>query len=167
MTEKLTLDTRELDDQLATYVDRLLDNDTVNAADLDHQDPTLLELQETALSLKQAFGNEPPSKIVAQRIKTVLKHEWHKNARAVSHKPTWMHRLRSWQATLNSGSNRWLSFGMAVSALVVVFVVIVLFSSVSPNPDLLGAANGQSGPLPVLFAIGLAIIVAIWLVRKK
>ena len=76
MTDNLTPDARNHDDALAEFTDQLLDGDAPEKLRMAAQDRELLELQNTVVRLKQAFGSGQPDEAVARRIRANLVKEW-------------------------------------------------------------------------------------------
>jgi len=166
MNAKLTPADRQLDNHIADFTDRLLDEEIRKEIELNHQDQSLFELQETAIRLKRAFGVEQLSADAKQRIKSVLATEWEKNDEPKK-SPFWhllnQPRRSTWKSSVGLKYAFRLSF-----ATIAVFFIIILYGTFSTNQQFLpGAATGIVGPIPIFIFLGFVILIAYWLTRRK
>lgn len=170
MTDNLTPESRQQDDELAEFTDQVLSGDMPESLDAATQDQELLELQRVVVHVRQAFGADRPDEAMAERIRSNLVKEWNRigpgpGVRMDTVSPLdrlsrglGLHRLTRGQA-------------YAFSLLVVIVVVGVLVALLSPDtstgPSLPGAAQGESGLLPLVLVLGIALAgILWWLIRR-
>src|SRR4030042_1596386 len=127
MSDHLEQDEKQLDDQLAEFVDRILEPDRgskpddINLPGLSMVDSELRGLQEMVLELKRVIEMERPDPALVGRIRSRLQAEW--PLYQSKHLPEARHRLdqgkrsQSWLARLFSvPRQRTFAFGFTVAA---------------------------------------------------
>jgi hypothetical protein len=150
MTNTSSPDSRQPDDRLATFTDRLLDGDMDALAGMDGQEQLDAD-EQTVARLWAAFGRQEPNPALASRIRDSLAAEW--RARSVSAgQPLW----RRW---------RWMPAALlATGAAVVVIVVLVSNPSGGALP---GAAAGNSGLVAAVILLGAALTALAWWIGRR
>jgi len=166
MADKQTPISRELDDQLAEFTDRLLGEDQLNSVDPEVKDPALLELQQIAVSLKRAMGYEQPEADLAQRINTALETEWQDMARSSKRNLSWLERFKLRQPTWTSTSSRNRALTVVFAAISIALIFFFITNS-GTGPILTGASYGQNNLIPILFALLIVLGVVFLVARNK
>lgn len=167
MTDRHIPNPDKLDDQIADFVDRILEDDALQSTDADLQDQELLELQKIALRLKGSFGPAKIDNDMMQRIQAKLRSEWPNNEFSPERGFFWRRLFDFHRPAWRAGGGPKRAYGLGFAAVVLAFIIIVYTSiSISP-PDLVGTAGGQNSLLPIFIFLGIVAIVAIWLLLRR
>lgn len=156
---------RTIDDQLADYTDKILNE---KAAELDDNpidlDPKLRALEETALRLKNAFQDEGPSQEVIQRMRKNIHLRWQEQENR-KRKPFWKKWKPDGKRWQSQRSRQRLYLAISLTALSVLLLVsIPLFDGIDSHQT---ATSGQYlNNIILTVSIGL-VFLAVWIVRRK
>jgi hypothetical protein len=177
MSDHLDQDEKQLDDQLAEFVDRVLEPDREakpgenNLPALSRQDAELRGLQEIVLALKRVIEKDRPDPALVVRIRSRLQAEWplYQSGRQ-SETPRRLEKdqkTRRWLDRFFSfPRQRTFAFGFVVATIVL--VLAALFVSPVVGIPLSGAAGGEDLWIPLLLILGLAILVGVsWIIRSR
>lgn len=157
-----------IDDQLADFTDRILEESTEEDKNPFTSDPELRALEQTALHLKNAFREDGPSEAVIQRMRQNIVLQW-KGQESKASAPSWKKFLsalklpgQKWQS--QRSRQRWsLAISLATIA-VLMLVSIPLLNKVSSDQP---AASGQTLNASVVVAFVGLILLAAWFFRRK
>ena len=166
MTANFNPGPQQLDNQLAEFVDRLLDDKAPQVFEAQVQDEELLELFDTVMRIKRAFGDESLDQSTARRIKTNLISEWHRGGYSRKRKSIWQ-RFTFQQTTWKSTAWRQRAVGLAIVVLLILLFAIVYPFISSAEPTLTGAVDGQINLIPILLIFTLIIGIAYWLIQSR
>lgn len=155
-----------LDDQLAEFTDRALDGvpsaqDEATLA----PDPELRALEETVVRLRDAIPNEDPGEEVVSRMWEVIQKQRSRKER----KPFWQtvkeifSPRTSWQS--RRARQRW-TMTVSITVITVLLLVILPFMD-GINAGLPGTSGGQISSQLVFGILGILILVALWLFRRR
>ena len=170
MTDNFTPESRQQDDELAEFTDQVLSEDMPESLDAVTQDQELLELQRIVVHMRQAFGADQPDEAMAERIRTNLVREWNRlgpgpGVRMDTVSP--LDRLSRGLSIRRLTRGQAYAFSLLVMMVVVGVLVVLLSPDTSTGPTLPGAAQGESGLLPVVLVLGIALAgVLWWLIRR-
>ena len=178
MTNQDTLTEHQLNDQLAKFADHVLDQSiAVDLSKPSQMDQTLLDLQQTVLRLAHAFESETSEEaevqVVAQRIKSNCKKEWHKIEPGKKQKSTaqnWVERISIKEWFLKQPRNRRPAYAFAFASAVLVFLFLslsILFPDFVGGQDLTGTATGGNFPIQALVVFVIASGLVYLFVRRK
>ncbi len=170
MSDNLTPQAKELDDQLASFTDQLLDHQEAELTETSMQDQQLHELQEMVVRLNNAFGASRPDKATAKRIEAHLVKEWHrfeKQARPVSLVQSWLQSLISGRQKWHSTTKRRHVSALALAAMAVALLVLVFPLLSQTKETLAGAVSGPQGLIFLLPVLGLALGGVLWLLLQR
>lgn len=160
---------KSIEDQLANYTDSIL---SANIFEQDEAtfapDPELRALQQTALQLKEAFGNDDPEEAVIQKIQRNVVNQWqHSNHKdKTTNWQTWIKKIRPTERKWQSQRSRQrFSIALSLATLAVLLLVAIPFLNVTDINQ--PGASGQNLNVYVLIALGVLILLAVWLFRRK
>ena len=144
------------DNELADFVDQLLDGKTPPASTSDEE---LVGLEKTLLRLNDAFPpetlDEAKSKQMLARLKTRMRREEEEKAA----KPSFWSRLFDLQANPQVGL-------LIAAAVVVVFVIVSVPAVVQPSSSAVSGTASSGGSMYVGLGL-LALLVVVYLVSRK
>ncbi len=139
------------EDQLADFTDRVLAGKT--AALASPSDPELRQLEETALRLSQAFPGRTPDEKTSKHMLADFKSRLR---RRDASRPAWQ----------SQQTRRQIGLALAGAAILVSLVILVPFLTTGG-----GSTQGTAGLQPLniglLIGLGVVLILALWLVRRK
>lgn len=164
---KLPNDSDTIDDQLATFTDRLLEKDAVEEKDLSALDPELRALEQTALRLKNAFPEEGPNEALIQRMRQNILLRWEQQ----EYKATTSF-LKKFLSGLKPSAQKWQSqrrgqqwrLAISLATVIVMVISILLLNTVN---SIQPAASGLHMNVSAVVVFGVLILVAVWLLRRK
>lgn len=163
MPEKPSKSNLQLDNELADFTDRILSDQSPDAAPIDPSDE-LQALKNTVLRLKATIKHAP-DEVTMQQIEKKLVNEWHKNQGSVEKKPAIWKQLLSGSAFLSNQAWR----GPALAFLLLVFFLIIAlpFSQlIAPNIQATAGTTGQYQI--VLFIVAVVLVIGLlWFSRDK
>jgi hypothetical protein len=166
MTANINPSPQQRDDQLAEFVDRLLDDKAPQDYEIHVQDEELLELFDTAMRIKRAFGDESLDRSKVRCIKANLISEWHRGGYSRQRKSIWQ-RFKFRRTTWKSSAWRQRAVGLVIVVfLILLFAIAYPFIS-SAEHTLTGAADGQINLIPILLIFTLMLGVAYWLIQSR
>lgn len=158
-----------LEDQLADYTDRILARKAVKQDEATFApDPDLCALEQTALRLKTALGNDDPDEAAIQRMRSNIIGGWQRGESKVSD-PFW----QKWIKTLKPSEQKWqsqrsrqrLSMALSLAALIVLMLISIPFLSATGSSQ--PGASGQNLNAIVLIALFGLILLAVRFFRRK
>lgn len=166
MTANANSNSQQRDDQLAEFVDRLLDDESPQGLEMHVQDQELLELFDTAMRIKRAFGDESLDRSTALRIKAKLVNEWRRGGYNRK-RNTFCQRLISRRTGWKSTTGRQRKYGVILAVAIILFLIIAYPLLSSAGPNLTGAADGQITLIPILLVFALGVGIAYWFIRSR
>jgi len=166
MTANANSNSQQLDDQLAEFVDRLLEDEASQGLEMQVQDQELLELFDTAMRIKRAFGDEGLDRSTALRIKAKLVSEWRRCGYSRKRNSIWQ-RFFSRRTGWKSATGRQRKYGVIFAVAIILFLIIAYPLITSAGPNLTGAADGQINLVPILLVFVLGVGIAYWLIRSR
>lgn len=156
-----------IDDQLATFTDRLLEKDAIEEKDSSALDPELRALEQTVLRMKNAFDKDGPNEALIQRMHQNILLRW-KQQESKASKSFWekvLSPLRSrrpdWQS--QRSSQQW-RLAISLVAVIVMMISIPLLKKVNSTQP---AASGLNLNVSAVVVAGVLILVAVWFFRRK
>ncbi len=158
-----------LEDQLADYTDRILSRKAVKQDEATFApDPDLRALEQTALRLKTAFGNDGPDEAAIQRMRSNVIEGWQRGESKVSD-PFW----QKWIKAFKPSDQKWQSqrsrqrFSMALSIATLIVLMLISIPFLSTTGSSQPGASGQTLNAVVLIALCGLILLAVWLFHRK
>ena len=173
MPELPETDPKRLDEELASFTDRVLSEKQVDSAEPASPDSELRRLEQTVLRLKSAFGPpEQPPAAAAERIRQHLAREWQQSAPIPSSTlpeddegrsswQSWMRRHFGW----DTPSRRRRTLTLVFSSLAVVTLLAALVFS--PAASVSQPAAAGRIPILVVFLFFAAAAVAAFFSGKR
>lgn len=160
---------QSIEDQLADYTDSILSASNFEQDEATFApDPELRALQQTALHLKEAFGNDDPEEAVIQRIQRNVVNQWQQTDREekTTNWQTWIEKIRPTERKWQSQRSRQrFSMALSLAALAVLLLVAIPLLNVTDINQ--PGASGQNLNVYALIALGVLILLAVWLFRRK
>ncbi len=143
------LPSRNLDDQLADFTDRVLAEKTAALA----SDPELRQTEEVILRLKQAFPEQALEEKTVKRMQADFKSRLRKANPA---RPGWQSRQ----------TRQRIGMALAAAALLVAFLILTPFLFTGSG-NVQGTAGLEPQSLGLLAGLAVILVLAIWLIRRK
>lgn len=154
------------DDQLAEFTDRVLDGET-SAQDEATLAPEseLRTLEETVLRLKDAIPNDDPGEeVVARMWREIEKQSSVRGKRSLLQALKEIFEPRnSWQS--RHARQRWTLVVSIVGISILILVIVPFMDAI--NSGLPGTGGGSISNTLVFALLGLLILVALWLFRRR
>jgi hypothetical protein len=155
-----------LDDQLAKFTDRALDGElTAQDEATLAPDLELRALEETVLRLRDAIPNDDPG----EEVVSSMWGEIEKLSNWKAQKPLWQTLKEIFLPRSNWRSRRtrqrW-TFAVSITVIAVLLLVILPFMD-EISSGLPGASGGQISYQLVFVILGILILLAVWLFRRR
>ena len=155
-----------LDDQLAEFTDLALDGE-LSAQDEATlaPDPELRALEETVLRLRESIPNEDPGEEAVSRMWGEIKRQssWKLSKPFGKTLKEIFPPRTSWQS--RHARQRW-TLGVSIGVITVLLLVILPFMD-GINSGLPGTSGGQISSQLVFGILGVLILLALWLFRRR
>jgi len=154
------------DDQLAEFTDRLLDGETSAQDEAPLAlDPELRALAETVLRLRDVISNDDPGEEVVSRMWREIEKQSNEE-RQKSFRQTLQEIFvprNNWRS--RHARQRWTLAVSIVGISIVVLVIVPLMDAI--NSGLPGTSGGQISYKLVFAILGILILMALWLFRRR
>jgi len=157
-----------VDEQLADFTDRILDQQSDQQGASLASDPELGELEQTALHLKNAFGDGDPSEVVIRRMRENIGVRWQQQEKATN-ESSW----KKWLTALIPPQGNWQSqrsrqrWSIAISLVIIFALMLVGTPLLKDGGSNQPAASGQILTPGVLAVVGGLVLITVWLFRRK
>ena len=159
----------DVEDQLVEFTDRILAKEAIKQDEATFApDPDLRALEQTALRLKNAFGDEDPSEVAIQHMRDNIVRQWQQGENKTK-ELFW----KKWVQALRPSEQKWQSqrsrqrFSMALSLATLVVLMLVGIPFLNSTGSNQPGASGQTLNAIVLIAFGGLILLALWFFRRK
>ena len=163
MTENLTPNEHDRDDDLAEFTNQLLSGESSNVMDKNTEEQEMRDLQDTVISMQRAFGQEEPDEALAARIRDALVAEWRRSG-SDARPANWFARL-FWR---NAASGRRRINRLALAAATVLVVILGLVLSPSGQSGSLPGTALQGNPTVAIVFLGFVLGgVLWWAIRRR
>ena len=161
MSEKPHKPAIQIDEELVTFTDRVLSDQSVEESDVNEE---LAALEATVFQLKAAIENPPPETTM-QRIEKQLINEWHKDLNLVGKKTS------QWQKFLPGSrprkSQQWPILALAF-VLLAIFLIWVFPINQIISSNIQATAGSTDQYQIVLFIVAALLVISLlWFGRKK
>lgn len=157
----MTMDQRDKsiqqDNELADFVDGLLDGKTPPASNTDAE---LVGLEKTLLRLNDAFPPEKLDEARSKQMLTRLKARMRREEEEKAVKPSFWSRLFDLQANPQVGL-------LIAAAVVVVFVIVNIPAVVQPSGSAVSGTASSGGSMYVGLGVLVLLFIVYWVSRKK
>ena len=160
---------KTVEDLLADYTDRILAGGQIMQDEATFApDPELRALQQASLRLRDAFGTNDPDEEVIQRMQRNAMAQWRQHEGKTS-QTAWQRFTSSFKAP----EKKWQSqrsrqrFSMALSFAVLTVLLLATLPFLNDLNTNQPGASGQNPSAFVLVVIGILILLAMWLFRRK
>jgi hypothetical protein len=158
-----------IEDQLADFTDKILEENKEEELNLTSLDPELRSLQQTILRLKSALPEDSPSEAVIQRMRQNVIQRWQQQEKKAS-EPFWNRFLparkspvQKWQSQ-ESRRRQSLAISLAAGFFLLLVSIPLVNNVTSAQP----AASGQNLNVTLFIALGGGLFLLIlWFFHRK